>query len=208
MRKKLLGLEKKFRLLFSEFYTWLLRETLGECGVGVRIEYPVRLEHPENITIGSGTHIYPRTWLNCVCGWAGETYNGKLHLGRDVKIGYNVQISAALEITLEDGAAIGSGTVIMDHIHDYRYRDIPIFEAPLAKLAAVRIGKGSFLGVHCFVGPGVEIGEHAIVSANAVVLRDVPAYSIVAGNPARAVRYTNLESTGVPEPTVIGVSNA
>jgi acetyltransferase-like isoleucine patch superfamily enzyme len=208
MRKTLFTLSKKVRLAFCVFYTWLWRSSLRECGTGVRIEFPVRFESPENITMGDNTLIYPRTWLNCVSGWAGAMYKGEIIMGRDVKISYNVQISAALQVVLEDGVCIAAGSVIVDHIHDYRYKDVSIFAAPISKPAAVRIGKGSFLGVHCFVAPGVQIGEHVVVSANAVVLRDVPSYSIVAGNPARAVRYDFHPEAVVAEPESVGAGNA
>ncbi len=98
-------------------------------------------------------------------------------------IGYGVQISAAQSIIIEDDVAMGAGAVIVDHIHDHRYPGIPIIDSPLSTPEPVRIGKHSFLGVYCLIGPGVQIGEHAVIAANAVVLKDVPAYCIAAGNP-------------------------
>jgi acetyltransferase-like isoleucine patch superfamily enzyme len=52
----------------------------------------------------------------------------------------------------------------------------------------VSIGSGSWLGHGCVVLPGVHIGEHVAVAAGAVVTSDVPAFSVVAGVPARVVR--------------------
>ena len=66
---------------------------------------------------------------------------------------------------------------------------MPIREAPLTRPEPVRIGKRSFLGVNCFIGPGVQIGEHAVIAANAVVNKDVPSYCLAIGNPARVLRY-------------------
>jgi acetyltransferase-like isoleucine patch superfamily enzyme len=51
-----------------------------------------------------------------------------------------------------------------------------------------RIGERCFIGAHSFILPGVTIGEGSIVGAGSVVTRDVPAGTIVAGNPARVVR--------------------
>ncbi len=53
--------------------------------------------------------------------------------------------------------------------------------------APVRIGRGAWIGVGAVVLPGVTVGEAAVVGANSVVTRDVPAYAIVAGNPARMI---------------------
>jgi acetyltransferase-like isoleucine patch superfamily enzyme len=51
-----------------------------------------------------------------------------------------------------------------------------------------RVGKRCFIGANSIILPGITIGDHSIVGAGAVVVRDVPAHSIVAGNPARVIR--------------------
>jgi acetyltransferase-like isoleucine patch superfamily enzyme len=104
-------------------------------------------------------------------------------------ISYGVQISAARSVIIEDDAALSAGVVIVDHIHDHKYADRSVFTSPLSEPSAVRIGRGSFLGVYCLIGPGVQIGEHAVVAANAVVMKDVPSYCIAVGNPARIVHF-------------------
>lgn len=55
------------------------------------------------------------------------------------------------------------------------------------KFAPVRIGDRCFIGWHSIVMPGVTIGDDCVIGAGAVVTRDVPAGSIVAGNPARVI---------------------
>jgi acetyltransferase-like isoleucine patch superfamily enzyme len=189
MRRKALQLWKKLNFRFVRFYTWMKSSELKSCGENVRFDYPVRLENPGSISIGSGVILYPRVWLNAVSEWRGNHYSGTIELGDRAMIGYGVQISAAQSIIIEDDVAMGAGTVIVDHIHDHRYPGIPIIDSPLSTPEPVRIGKHSFLGVYCLIGPGVQIGEHAVIAANAVVLKDVPAYCIAAGNPARIVRF-------------------
>jgi acetyltransferase-like isoleucine patch superfamily enzyme len=189
MRQKFLQLCKRLNYKFSAFYTWLLRGGLKSCGEKVYFHYAVRLEQPGSISMGSGCILYPGVWINPVSEWAGGKYAGEVKLGDRVMVGYRVQISAAQSVVIEDDVAIGAGVVIVDHIHDHRYPGIPVFLAPLSKPAPVRIGKGSFLGVNCLIGPGVQIGEHAVVAANSVVLRDLPSYCMAMGNPARVTRF-------------------
>jgi acetyltransferase-like isoleucine patch superfamily enzyme len=189
MRKSFLKLCKKVDQRFCRFYTWLLRSSLRSCGRNVHFHYPIRMEQPECISVGDDVIIYPRTWLNPVAAWAGGEFAGEIRFGDRVKLGYGVQISAAESVILEDDVTIAAGAVIVDHIHDYRHIGISIFDAPISKPRPVRIGKGSFLGVHCLIGPGVQIGEHAVIAANAVVLRDVPSYCRALGNPARVTRF-------------------
>jgi acetyltransferase-like isoleucine patch superfamily enzyme len=189
MRSNFLQLCKKLNFRFGIFYTWLLRGGLKSCGKNVYFHYPVRLEQPGKISMGNGCVFYPGVWINPVAEWAGGKYAGEVKLGDRVLMGYHVQISAAQSIVIEDDVAIAARAVIVDHIHDHQYPGIPVFLAPLSKPRPVRIGKGSFLGVNCLIGPGVQIGEHAVVAANAVVLRDVPSYCMAMGNPARNSRF-------------------
>lgn len=51
------------------------------------------------------------------------------------------------------------------------------------------IGDGAWLGMRCMVMPGVTIGEGAVLAANSVVTQDVEPYSVVAGSPAKRVKY-------------------
>jgi acetyltransferase-like isoleucine patch superfamily enzyme len=189
VRKAFLRFCAKLDRRFCQLYTWLLRSSFKSCGEDVQIQFPVRVDQPQAVSIGSGTFIYPGAWINAVSHWAGVNYSGQVLIGNRVAISYGVQISAAQSIVIEDDVALSAGVVIVDHTHDHRHLDVPVFQAPLSKPAPVRVGRGSFLGVHCFIGPGVQIGEHAVVAANAVVLNDVPAYALALGNPARCARF-------------------
>jgi acetyltransferase-like isoleucine patch superfamily enzyme len=189
MRKAYLKLCKKLRYRWYFVYTWLHRSSLKSCGKRVRLEFPIRLEEPHRISLGDDVMTHPRVWLNPVCQWAGIQYNGEIIIGNRAKIGYDVQISSAASVVIEEDVAIASRALIVDHIHDPSHIDMPIREAPLSRPEPVRIGKGSFLGVNCFIGPGVQIGEHAVIAANAVVNKDVPSYCLALGNPARVLRY-------------------
>jgi acetyltransferase-like isoleucine patch superfamily enzyme len=196
VRKKFLRLCEKINFRVCAVYTWLLRSSLKSCGPGVQLHFPIRFGKPESISLGTGCIIYPRAWINVVTAWKGNIYDGEIRLGDRVGIGYEVQISAARSIVIEDDVAIGRGVVIMDHVHDYRHLDVSIFEAPLTAPLPIRIGKGSFLGAHCMIGPGVRIGEHSIVAANSVVVNEVPAFSMAMGNPARVVRFHSPVTNG------------
>jgi acetyltransferase-like isoleucine patch superfamily enzyme len=52
----------------------------------------------------------------------------------------------------------------------------------------VKIGNGVWIGANVTILPGVTVGENAVIAAGAVVTKDVPANSIVGGNPARVIR--------------------
>lgn len=72
-------------------------------------------------------------------------------------------------------------------------RDIDDLAHPLMT-APIIIGDRGWVAAEAYVGPGVTIGEGAVVAARAVAVRDVPAWTVVAGNPARHVRSRALGS--------------
>lgn len=56
------------------------------------------------------------------------------------------------------------------------------------RVKPVRIGKCAFIGTNSIILPGVTVGEFAVVGAGSVVTKDVPAFTVVAGNPARVIK--------------------
>lgn len=110
--------------------------------------------------------------------------------------GYDIHPSTTLERNLNldrlypQGVHIGkncmiaSGTTILSHDHCKRVSSGEL--NPL--LLDTYVGDRCFLAVNCTILPGVHIGDESIVGAGAVVTKDVPAHSIVAGNPAKVIR--------------------
>lgn len=110
--------------------------------------------------------------------------------------GYDIHPSTTLERNLNldrlypQGVHIGkscmiaSGTTILSHDHCKRVGDGEL--NPL--LLDTYIGDRCFLAINCTILPGVRIGDESIVGAGAVVTKDVPSHSIVAGNPAKVIR--------------------
>ena len=56
------------------------------------------------------------------------------------------------------------------------------------QVGAIKVGKGAFVGARAMVLPDVSIAEYAVVGAQSVVTHNVPAFTVVAGNPARVLR--------------------
>ncbi|WP_306796866.1 acyltransferase [Rhodopirellula halodulae] len=98
-----------------------------------------------------------------------------------------VSISCSLSIEIGNDVLLGSGAVITDSdAHPLHFEE----RADASKIARARvvIEDGAFIGARAIVLKGVRIGRGAVVGAGAVVSRDVPAMSVVAGNPAKVVK--------------------
>jgi acetyltransferase-like isoleucine patch superfamily enzyme len=102
-----------------------------------------------------------------------------------VEIGNNVRIHSQAFIpefsVLEDDTWIGPNVVLTNAKY-------PLSRGVKESLKGPRIKRGAKIGANATILPGVVIGEHALVGAGAVVVRDVPAGVVVAGNPARIIR--------------------
>lgn len=101
-----------------------------------------------------------------------------------------VVICCKKKITIGDRVRFGSGVVISDtdfHSLDYEVRASPE-DASSAATSPVYIGDDCFVGARAIILKGVTVGARSIVGAGSVVVKDVPADTVVAGNPAREIR--------------------
>ena len=85
------------------------------------------------------------------------------------------RISIGAQVTVSQRAHLCAGT------HDFRRADMPLLRPP------IRIEDRAWICADAFVGPDVVVGEGAVVGARGVVVRSVPPWTVVAGNPARPV---------------------
>ena len=96
-----------------------------------------------------------------------------------------VSIVADKEVIIEDHVTVGANAIIGDRDdHSDIYASEP---------RPVHIGKNVWIGMNATIMKGVTIGEYAIIGAGAIVTKDVPPYAIVAGVPAKIIKYRNNE---------------
>lgn len=153
---------------------------LAQCGQGCVFEDGCLVFHPENIHLGS--HVYVGH-LAMLKGY----YRNTMEIGDGTWIGQYAFLHSAGGLIIGKHVGVGPAVKIFTSSHRDVGRDTPILHAPL-DFAAVEIEDGADLGVGAIVLPGVRIGRGAQVGAGSVVTRDVPEYTVVAGNPARVLK--------------------
>jgi acetyltransferase-like isoleucine patch superfamily enzyme len=108
-----------------------------------------------------------------------------------VIIGDNVRVG--IGDVLIGPVTIGNNVIIAQHVvlsglnHSYTDPVIPISLQPCS-IATIHVDDDCWIGANSVITAGVHIGKHAVVAGGSVVTKDVPAYSVVAGNPARVIR--------------------
>jgi putative colanic acid biosynthesis acetyltransferase WcaF len=124
-------------------------------------------------SVGRHVHFYPSSriyfpWNLTVGDWSA--------IGEDAFI-YNLgSVTLGQSTTISHRAHLCAGT------HDYTQPDLPLLKPPIV------IRDSAWVCADAFIGPGVTVGEGAVVAARAVVVRDVAPWTIVAGNPASFIK--------------------
>lgn len=155
------------------------------------------------VEIGPGASTYLGTMFDVGPG-------GRVRLGAYALV-HGARIICDQSIEIGDHALVSWNVVLMD---SYRVpRDITLRRQELERHAwlddrhlgggqdasPIRIGANVWIGFDACVLPGIRIGQGSIVGARSVVNRDVPPYTVVAGNPARVIRQLEPEeSTRAP----------
>lgn len=126
-----------------------------------------------------------------------------LHRKRGVKIEKNVFIGINVifdsiypdKITIKEGSIITNSCQILAHNRDLsNYNEYSIVADLDYIVSEVRIGPHAMIGIGSIILPGVNIGKGAIVAAGSVVTKDVPAFTMVAGVPAKPIKSFSNES--------------
>jgi acetyltransferase-like isoleucine patch superfamily enzyme len=164
------------------------REAYAAFGAKSVISPPATVRSPHRIEIGERVFVMPGAWLSVIESHAGQAYQPRLSIGDRVQLGRHAVIACVGSVEIEADVLTGDRVFIGDTSHDYRDPRTPVALQTMTDPRPVRVGRGAYLGIGAIVLPGVTVGENGYVGAGAVVTKDVPARSVVVGNPARIIK--------------------
>lgn len=188
-------------LLRRVFYRGMFRR----MGRGVIIGTGVTIRHPGRISLGD--HVAIDDY--CTLDARGERVGG-ISLGdRTIVSRFAILRTKEGTITVGAGGGIGSHSILASTSslvagenlllascvcvlaggqHSFDRADRPIIEQGMVSKGGVTIGNDVWVGTRATVLDGVRVGDHAVIGACSLVNRDIPAYAVAYGVPARAVR--------------------
>ena len=149
-------------------------------GNGVAIGSGVGVKHPETFEIGDGVFIGAQSYIQ-------GRFDGRCSIGDHVWIGPQSYFDAR-DLVIEEYVGWGPGARVLGSEHTGQPIGVPIIQTDL-EIRPVRVERWADIGTGAVLLPGVTIGSGAIVGAGAVVNRDVPPFAVVAGVPARFLRW-------------------
>lgn len=185
-------LSDKMRLCWYLFRTKLIDRKVRLFRFPLVIRGRKYIDFGEQLTTGVGCRF------DCYPGDKPDEV--KIQFGKNDQINDYVHMVGMDKITIGDSVLMASHVFISDNSHG-SYKGDEFDSDPLIpptqrdyRTAPVKIGNNVWIGEGVIVMPGVTIGDGCVIGAHSIVCRDIPAYSIAVGSPAKVIKQYNFDS--------------
>lgn len=158
---------KLLRIVWAPFGLLFLRGT-------TRYLSPLRLGALKLFGAQLGPHVLVMDGVRIWYPW-------NLEMGEGSSLGVGVEVYNFAKVSVGAHATVSQYTYMCTASHDYSKSHMPLI------YRAITIHDQAWVAAGAFIGPGVSVGQGAVVGARSVVTRDVPPWTVIAGNPAREI---------------------
>ena len=174
-------LRKNTKFTFINYIRYFLeKRRLGKCGTRIFFDKNVQLmRNPKNIFLNNNILIKEGSKI-CVCN-----KNANIVIGENTSIGYHNYIFASTEILIGRNCMLAPFVYIVDSDHGTKKETLMNIQDNIT--IPIYIEDDVWIASNVTILKGVTIGKGAIVAANSVVNKDVPAYTIYGGTPAKKI---------------------
>ncbi|MFZ5906244.1 MAG: acyltransferase [Nitrospirota bacterium] len=156
----------------------------------VSFGHAVQIIGMKNIHIGVGSCIGDNVWLNvCI-----RDEKIRMKIGKCVLVGRQSMISTGGFLEIGDYCVLAPRVYVSDADHVFTDIYQPILQQGATFNRSVIVEENCWLGINAVVTGNLTVGRCSIIAANAVVTKDVPPFSIMAGIPARIIKMYNPET--------------
>jgi acetyltransferase-like isoleucine patch superfamily enzyme len=178
-------------LLKREFITGLTKHTFKSFGKNSLLGLKTTIINPKYISIGDNSSITNRVVLSCFESVKSVGHLPEIIIGNNVSIGEDCHITCANKLIIGNGVLTGKKVLITDNAHgdiNLNTLNVPPINREVISKGPVIIEDNVWIGEKASIMPNVHIGKGAIIAANAVVTKNVPACAVVGGNPAKILK--------------------
>jgi acetyltransferase-like isoleucine patch superfamily enzyme len=139
------------------------------------------------LEVGEGALFEPGVWITA-------PGDARVKIGEGTFLNRNVMVAAQELVEVGAHCMLANGCFVSDASHRFDDPERPITWQGFESKGPTRIGENCWLGANVVVTSGVTIGARCVIGANSVVTRDVEAFSIAAGTPAKVLRRISYEN--------------
>lgn len=185
-------INKSYKIIDKLYTLWYFSAFNNESG-HFSLHYPIKTANPKRITIGNNSCIGSFCMLEA---WTFHhhtktSYSPSIKIGNNCHLGEYSHITAINDVSIGNNVLTGRFVLISDNSHgdtDEASLSLPPMERPLRSKGSVVIEDDVWIGDKVTILSGVTIGKGSVIAANSVVTRDVPAYSVAGGIPAKILK--------------------
>jgi acetyltransferase-like isoleucine patch superfamily enzyme len=184
-------LKKAYLWLETKYTEHFIAPQLEALGTGAHVMKPWNVSlHGAHLRIGKNVHIVTAVDRKVsLSSWTFEKHQGHINIGDNVLLCPGVRLDSASSISIGDNCMFAAGA----YVTDADWHDVYDRTKTIGATSPVVLEDNVWIGDGATVCKGVTIGKNSVIGAGAVVVKDVPANVIAAGNPAQVVKELDPE---------------